>query len=508
MIFLTNVNPNDSDGELIMKWRNDKDTLQNSFNQTIYTWDIFKNIFYNKYFCNTFLPMFACLEGKKIAFVGGMDGDIPKSLEISINIAPEFRGKGLSVIIIKKTIEYISKHYQNKINCIIAEIKESNIPSQRSFTNAGFKFIDKIYKNNDCIHIYRFYIMNKFKINGREIGNATPTYIIAELSCNHNQNIKNAYALIDAAADSGADAVKLQTYTADTMTINSNKPYFTECLNGTLWEGQTLYELYSKAYTPWEWHADLKKYANDKGMDLFSSPFDVTSVDFLESLEMPAYKIASFEITDHVLIKKIAKTGKPVIISSGMASLSELSDAVKILRDNGCTQIAMLKCTSAYPAKLEDANLKTISHMIDTFNVVGGLSDHTLGIEVPIASVILGGSIIEKHFKLENNSGSEDDAFSLTPEEFKLMVRSVRNIEKTVGKIHYSGVSNESKSKKFRRSLFVVENIKKGEKLTEKNIRSIRPSDGMHTKFYEEVLGKEVNRDIEKGTPLNWNLIC
>ena len=347
----------------------------------------------------------------------------------------------------------------------------------------------------------------KFYINDTIIGNNYPTYFIAELSCNHNQDKSVALKLIDEAHKAGANAIKLQTYTPDTMTIKCDRKEFTECLDGSIWEGQTLYDLYSKAYTPWEWHKELKEHANSLGMDLFSSPFDTTAVDFLEKLDIPAYKIASFEITDHVLIKKIAQTGKPVIISSGMASKGELEEAVNLLRENGTTQICMLKCTSAYPAKPEDANLNTIKHMMDTFNVVGGLSDHTLGIEVPIASVVLGGRIIEKHFKLTENSNSEDDAFSLTPKEFKQMVDSVRKVEKTLGVIKYAGVNSESKSKKFRRSLFVVKDIKEGELFTEENIKSIRPANGLHTKYYEEILGKKASQNIELGTPLSWNLI-
>jgi len=346
----------------------------------------------------------------------------------------------------------------------------------------------------------------EFIINNRVINNNNPTYFIAELSCNHNQDKTMAFKLIDEAHKAGANAIKLQTYTPDTMTIKSDKPIFKDCLNGSIWEGTTLYDLYSKAYTPWEWHKELKEYTNSLGIDLFTSPFDTTAVDFLESLDMPAYKIASFEITDHVLIKRIAQTGKPVIISSGMASLSELNDAVSLLREHGTTQICMLKCTSAYPAKPDDANLITIKHMMDTFNVVGGLSDHTLGIEVPIASVVLGARVIEKHFTLSRDSGSPDDAFSLLPDEFKQMVDSVRIVEKTIGKITYAGVNSESSSKKFRRSLFVVEDVKKGEKLTEKNVRSIRPSNGLHTRYYDEVIGKEATMDIERGTPLSWNL--
>jgi pseudaminic acid synthase len=346
----------------------------------------------------------------------------------------------------------------------------------------------------------------EFIINNRIINLNSPTYFIAELSCNHNQDKQVAFKLIYEAYKAGADAVKLQTYTPDTITIKCDNPIFKDCLNGSIWEGQSLYDLYSTAYTPWEWHKELKEYANSLGMDLLSSPFDKTAVDFLETLDIPVYKIASFEITDHILLKRIAQTKKPVIISSGMASLSELNDAVSILRENGTTQLCMLKCTSAYPAKPEDANLITIKHMAETFNIITGLSDHTLGVEVPIASVILGARIIEKHFTLSRDSGSADDAFSLLPNEFTEMIAAIRIIEKTIGKITYAGVNNESSSKKFRRSLFVVEDIKKGEQLTEKNVKSIRPSNGLHTRHYEEIIGKFANQDIDRGTPLNWNL--
>tara|TARA_B100001057_G_C22860217_1_gene954214 strand:+ start:287 stop:1363 length:1077 start_codon:yes stop_codon:yes gene_type:complete len=344
--------------------------------------------------------------------------------------------------------------------------------------------------------------MSEFKIANREIGPNHPTYIIAELSCNHNQNKNTALKLIEEAHIAGADAIKLQTYTQDTMTIDCSNSYFTDCLKDTLWEGETLYQLYSRAYTPWEWTKELKDYANSLGMHLFSSPFDTTAVDFLENLDIPAYKIASFEIVDHVLIKRIAETGKPVIISSGMASFQELQEAIDLLRNNGCSQICMLKCTSAYPAKLEDANLITMKDMAKNFNVLTGLSDHTLDIEVPITSVLLGGCVIEKHFTLSRKSGSPDDEFSLTPDEFKKMVDSIRKVEKISGKITYGGVDKESSSKKFRKSLFIVEDIKKGEKFTKKNIRPIRPANGIHTKYYDYFLGNVANIDLQRGTPL------
>lgn len=348
--------------------------------------------------------------------------------------------------------------------------------------------------------------MNTFQINGKEIGKGHKTYIIAELSANHNQKYENAVKLIDAAHKAGADAIKLQTYRADTITIDCDKEDF-KIKGGTLWDGQTLYQLYEKAYTPWEWTKDLKEYANNFGMDLFSSPFDTTAVDYLENLSVPAYKIASCEITDHILIKRIAQTGKPVIISSGNASIEDLQEAVDVLRGNGCTQICMLKCTAAYPAKKEDANLLTINDMMTRYNVVGGLSDHTLGIEVPTTSVAMGASVIEKHFTLSRDSGSPDDAFSLTPDEFRQMVESVRMTESIMGNITYGGVKSEEETKKFRRSLYIVKNMKKGEKFTEDNLKSIRPGNGLHTKYYWDILGKECNQDIEYGTPMKTEFI-
>lgn len=329
------------------------------------------------------------------------------------------------------------------------------------------------------------------------------TYIIAELSCNHNQDLNIALNLVEEAAKCGANAIKLQTYTPDTITIDCKTDIFK--IKGThLWDDQYLYDLYKKAYTPWEWHSILFAKAKELGMDSFSSPFDTTAVDFLEKLNVPCYKVASCEITDHILLKKIAKTNKPVIISSGMASKEELKEAVDILRTYGTPEICMLKCTAEYPAKQEDANLITIKDMIESFNVIGGLSDHTLGIEVPIASVLLGAKVIEKHFTLSRNSGSPDDAFSLTPDEFKQMVDSIRIIEKTIGKITYGGVKGEEAMKKFRRSLFFVKDMKNGEIIDETCVRSIRPGNGLHTKYYDDVIGKK-SKDVERGTPVSFD---
>jgi pseudaminic acid synthase len=345
----------------------------------------------------------------------------------------------------------------------------------------------------------------EFQIGKKLIG-GDKTFIIAELSANHNQDLNVALKLIEEAHKSGADAIKLQTYTPDTMTLNSNKDEFL-MKGGTLWDGMILYDLYKKAYTPWEWTPILMKKANDLGMELFSSPFDITAVEYLESHNCPAYKIASCEVTDHILLKRIAETGKPVIISSGGASLEDLESALNVLRSNGTKNIAMLKCTAAYPADPADANLKTMINMKETFNVITGLSDHTLGPTVPIISVALGGKIIEKHFTLSRESGSPDDAFSLTPEEFKEMVEYVRIAEKCNGCVKYGGVKNEDSCKKYRRSLFSVCNIKKGEIITDKNIRSIRPSNGLHTKHYQEILGKKARVDIDFATPISWELL-
>lgn len=344
------------------------------------------------------------------------------------------------------------------------------------------------------------------KIGNKLIGDDHPTYIVAELSANHNQDYNHAIELIHAANKAGADAVKLQTYTPDTITIDCDNEHF-KINSGTIWDGNTLYELYSKAYTPWNWHKTLKEEANKLGMDLFSSPFDTTAVDFLLSLDVPAFKIASFEVTDHILLKKVAKTGKPVILSTGITELPEIAEAVDILKNHGCNDICVLKCTSAYPAPIENANLRTIKNIKKTFGTEAGLSDHTLGIEVPIASVCLGANFVEKHFTLSRDSGSPDDAFSLIPSEFKQMVDSIRKVEKSLGKIKYSKSNKEKKSYQFRRSLFVVEDMSEGEVFSDRNVKSIRPGNGLHTKYYDDIVGKKSLSNIKRGTPLSWDLV-
>jgi pseudaminic acid synthase len=350
--------------------------------------------------------------------------------------------------------------------------------------------------------------MNRqIKIGSRHIGGSAPCYIVAEVSANHNQSIERARQIIREAKKSGADAVKLQTYTADTLTIDCDAEWF-KVPASTLWSGKTLHQLYSEAYTPWEWHSELFKVARDEGLDCFSSPFDATAVDFLEELDTVVYKVASFEIVDIPLLKKIAKTGKPVIVSTGMASLSEIDEAVKTLRAAGSGSIALLKCTSAYPAPPETMNLRTIPHLSEAFDVVAGLSDHTLGSCVAVAAVALGAAIVEKHFTLSRADGGPDAAFSLEPAEFTRMVADIRQAERALGKVSYEPGPEESKSLCFRRSLFVVNDVRAGERLTEANVRSIRPGHGLAPRYMPQVMGKAAACDIARGTPLGWDLVA
>jgi pseudaminic acid synthase len=346
----------------------------------------------------------------------------------------------------------------------------------------------------------------EIQIQNKTISQDSPTFIIAELSANHKQDIELAKDTICAMKESGADAVKLQTYTPDTITIDCNNKYF-QIKHGTIWDGKNLYQLYQQAYTPWEWHYELKELAEKHGLVFFSTPFDKTAVDFLQELNVPAYKIASFEITDIPLIEYTASKGKPIIISTGIATLFDIQLAMEACKKAGNDQIILLKCTSAYPAPLEEANLKTIPNMAQTFDCIVGLSDHTLGISVPIAAVALGGKVIEKHFILSSDIDSPDKAFSLTPEEFKQMVKVIREIEKALGKVSYELSDIIKKSREFSRSLFAVKDIKEGEALTEGNVRSIRPGYGLHPKYLKEIISKKARTYIKKGTPLDWSLV-
>jgi pseudaminic acid synthase len=345
-----------------------------------------------------------------------------------------------------------------------------------------------------------------FQIGSRKIGPGEPCLIVAEVSANHNGSLDRAIEIVCAARAAGADAVKLQTYTPDTMTIDSDREWF-RVPDNTLWSGKTLYQLYGEAYTPWQWHADLFRVAREEGLICFSTPFDASAVAFLESLDAPVYKVASFELVDTPLLEAIGRTRKPVILSTGMATLAEIGQAVATLRGSGAAAVALLKCTSAYPAPPESMNLRTIADLQDRFGVVGGLSDHSMGGAVAVAAAALGAAIIEKHFTLARVDGGPDSAFSMEPAEFALMVAQVRQAEKAVGGVSYTRSAAEETTVTFRRSLFIVQDVKKGEPFTHQNVRSIRPGFGLPPGELPNVMGCTASRDLTRGTPLTWDAI-
>jgi len=350
-----------------------------------------------------------------------------------------------------------------------------------------------------------FTMVDTIEIGGRRIGPGEPAYLVAEMSGNHGSDYERAEEIIRAAKRAGADAIKLQTYTADTLTIDCERDEF--CIKGGPWRGRKLYELYREAATPWEWHPGLLSLANDLGLHAFSSPFDVSSVEFLEPLNVPAYKIASFEILDPELLRCVARTRKPVILSTGMSTLSEIEEAVRILREGGCEQLALLRCTSAYPAGLSSMNLRSIPHLGRTFHVPAGLSDHSLGMVAPVVAVALGAAIIEKHLTLSRSEPGPDAAFSMEPQEFASMVDAVRAAESSLGSIAFGATREEQSSRSFRRSLFVVRSMQAGERFSRENVRSIRPGDGMPPRYLDTILGRTAARMIERGTPLCWDLV-
>ncbi|OMF91056.1 pseudaminic acid synthase [Paenibacillus sp. FSL R7-0337] len=345
------------------------------------------------------------------------------------------------------------------------------------------------------------------KIGNRIIDRNSNPFIIAEMSGNHNQSLERAIKIVEAAADAGADAVKLQTYTPETMTLDLSEGDFFINDKKSLWKGKSLYKLYEEAYTPWEWHKPIFDRCMELGMIGFSSPFDSTAVDFLETLHVPAYKIASFENADIPLIRKVASMGKPVIISTGMATLTELDETVRAFKESGNDQLILLKCTSSYPASPENTNIMTIPHMRELFNCEVGLSDHTMGLGAAVASVALGASVIEKHFTLSRNDGGVDSKFSLEPEELKSLVVESERAWLALGRVLYGPTEFEKPSMQFRRSLYVSEDVKKGEKFTEDNIRIIRPGFGLSPKYFDFIVGKQAKLDVKRGTPINWELI-
>ncbi len=346
----------------------------------------------------------------------------------------------------------------------------------------------------------------RIRIGKRYVGEGEKTFVVAEVSANHLQDYGRAEAIIKAAAQAGADAVKLQTYTPDTITLDCDNDYF-QITQGTIWDGTTLHKLYEEAYTPWEWQPRLMEYANGLGLECFSSPFDDTAVDFMKEMDMPAYKVASFEINDIPLIRKIAGLGKPVILATGIAYLEDMERALQVCKEEGNEQVVLLKCTSAYPSPYEEMNLKVIPNMAQVFDCITGLSDHSMGTAAAVASVALGAKMVEKHLTLSRADGGPDGAFSMEPDEFKKMVDEIRIVEKALGKVTYELSEKQKRSREDGRSLFVVKNMKEGEIFTEENVRSIRPAFGLHTMYLDEIMGKRARTDISKGTPLDWKLI-
>lgn len=345
------------------------------------------------------------------------------------------------------------------------------------------------------------------RIQGRAIAPGAKPFVIAEMSGNHNQSLDRALAIVDAAASAGVDALKIQTYTADTMTLDLKEGDFWIDDPNSLWSGKSLYQLYQEAHTPWEWHAPIFERCRQQGIIGFSTPFDVTAVDFLESLGVPAYKIASFESGDHALIRKVAATGKPMIISTGMATVADLHETVRVAQEAGCRDLALLKCTSSYPATPAHSHLRTIPHLQDLFGLQVGLSDHTLGLGVAAAAVALGATVIEKHFTLDRSEGGVDAAFSLEPAEMAALVAETERAWQALGEIRYGDPEAEQGSMRFRRSLYVVQDMKAGEAFTEKNLRAIRPGFGLAPRLLGEFIGLRAVRDIPRGTPLSWDLV-
>ncbi len=345
------------------------------------------------------------------------------------------------------------------------------------------------------------------KIGNREIGQQYAPFVIAEMSGNHNQSLERALEIVEAAARTGVHALKIQTYTPDTMTLDLDEREFHISDPQSLWAGTSLYKLYGEAYTPWEWHKPIFDRAHRLGLIVFSTPFDGTAVDFLESLDVPCYKIASFENTDLPLIRRVAATGKPLIISTGMASVAELDETVRAARDAGCNDLILLKCTSTYPATAESTNILSIPHLRELFGCEVGLSDHTMGVGVSVASVALGATVIEKHFTLNRADGGVDSTFSMEPNEMAQLVVETERAWQALGQISYGPTGAEKKSMQYRRSLYVVQDLKAGEVLTKVNMRAIRPGLGLPTKYYEIFLGKKVVRNVEKGTPVDWNIL-
>ncbi len=427
--------------------------------------------------------------------------------EFGMYVNPHKLRQGLGSLLLQSFLE--QKLPLLGLDCLCLSVYKDNKPAIALYQKFGFttyKTTKEIGKGA-IVHMKKVKKLSPYiQINGRKIGPGHPTYIVAELSCNHLQQYDLAVRTIEAVAKTGADAIKIQTYKPDTMTIDCDKPDF-RISQGTIWDGVTFYSLYEEAYTPWEWQPKLQKVAADLGLDFFSSPFDITAADFLETLNVPVYKIASFEIRDIPLIRHIAKKGKPMIISTGIADLADIKLALKVCHEEGNTQIALLKCTSAYPTPLEDVNLLTMPDIAKKFRVVAGLSDHTLGHFVAVAAVALGASIVEKHVILKRSQGGPDSKFSMEPEEFAAMVTDIRNVEKSLGVVKYELSQSSEQAKTIGRSLYVVEDVRKGDTFTPTNVRSIRPGYGLPPKYLPKILGKVATQNIERGTRFSLDFV-
>jgi pseudaminic acid synthase len=427
--------------------------------------------------------------------VGMVRIDRGETSEISININPRLRGTG-------RGGELLSKALAGCDSPLVAEVKHENAASRRLFERAGFVLAGE---HDDMLCYRKGQMSRAITIAGRAIGPGEPPFIIAELSGNHNGDIGRALKMIDAAHAAGADAIKLQTYTADTITIDHGGPGFV--IESGVWKGRRLYELYQEAATPWDWHPRLFERAAELGVIMFSTPFDASAVGFLQSLQAPAYKIASFELVDLPLIERVAKTGKPMIMSTGLASPEEIGEAVAAARAAGGRDLVLLHCTSGYPTPAREMHLRTMQHLAAEHGVLAGLSDHTLGTAVSVAAVALGAPVIEKHFTLARADGGPDSAFSLEPDEFKRLVDDCRAVWEALGEVHYAEVESEKPSRDLRRSLYVVADIPKGAPVTEANVRSIRPGHGLAPKHLPKVLGQAATRDLARGTPLDWSML-
>ncbi len=449
----------------------------------------------------------ACVNAIPVGVVY-IDFSIQSNTEATLGmyIAPEWQGKGFGTIVLSNFITSLAPSLG--VQSLWLELYVENQAARRLYSNQGFTEFGKpkTTTKGKVIRMKKELQPKHLQIGERKVGPGHPVYIVAELSCNHVQKFDVAVKTIEAIAKCGVDAVKIQTYKPETMTIDCDKPDF-QIKQGTIWDGTTFYSLYEEAYTPWEWQPKLQRIARELGLDFFSSPFDITAVDFLAELDVPVYKVASFEIKDIPLVRKIAQQGKPVIISTGIAKKADIELAVQTCRDAGNNQIALLKCTSAYPTPFEDVNLLTMPDLKTAFDVVVGLSDHTMGSVVPIAAVALGASIVEKHFILDRSLGGPDSQFSMEPDEFSAMANSVRETQKALGEVTYKLSESSKKAETIGRSLYVVENVKAGEVFSERNVRSIRPGYGLAPKYFDQILGKHAKVDIERGTRFSLDLL-